>query len=182
MVARACKHILRSLTRAAAPLDYPALISHFFNCLLGAAVESSPTPIIAPTFEDNVVERSWAELTPSIVQEIVVKEIEARYRYTLASDYVVQSIRPETLLREICLRFGIQLNLKDYHFTASTTPVIEAATTTKKGKKSITKLQDVAQVVTFKPEDVLNIYPITKSNTHRVSSAVLLIRLQLLTF
>lgn len=170
MVARACKHILRSLTKSAQAIDYSNIISHFFNCLLGAGLESSPTPVVNPTFENEIVDQSWTELTPSIVQEMVVKEVETRFRYTLSPDYLVKSIQPEILLREICIRFGIQLQLKEYHFikTAATSSTTETVAT-KKGKKSITKIQDLAQTLTFKPDDILNIYPISKYNIRKVS-------------
>ncbi|PWN28056.1 hypothetical protein BDZ90DRAFT_160733 [Jaminaea rosea] len=120
MVVRAAKKILNNLLRTASPVDLTACVSHFLNCLLGAARESAPHAEWTPSpFDESPEEPAWAKLTPASLQEKVDFEVRRRYRFQLPSDYLTSgSARKPQLLREVSIRSGIQLKLQEYAFDA----------------------------------------------------------------
>lgn len=183
MVARACKHLLNRLLRASLTCDHAALIAHFFNCLVGTGLEPSPSPELVDLPPGAVAAREWASLTPTSLRAQVVTEVESRFRYTIpASFFNSSSLIPTRLVREVCMRVGVQLVLREYKFvgdgTATSTDEekIEPAEVPKKKKKSSGKKgereaakADEQRTVTFRADDVLNTMPVIKASVHKVS-------------
>lgn len=179
MITRASKHILNRALRTAQSADRPAVVSHFLNCLLGSAVEPEPVAFLDTLPAGASTDRTWAALTPASVQTLVIAEVEKRYRYALTSTSF-ESIRPIRLLRELSMRVGIQLLLREYHFVPSgsivladklvpTTPASAPKKKKASGKKAKAEAASAElQLLSFRPEDVLNIIPVVKNNTHRV--------------
>lgn len=143
--------------------------------------------------EGVVADRTWTSLTPESLRSRIILEIEARYRYTLSSNYFQTDLVPTRLLRELCSRVGIQLLLRKYTFEAapgsaaangvhtSDEEKIESATETtnsapksrkkKSSSKSKKEKVEIRQLLSVRPEDVLNVYPIVKATQHKVSSS-----------
>lgn len=192
MISRSSKHILSRLIKTANAYDHAYIIAHFFNCLLGTNVESNPVPALADLPADVSSDRSWASLTPDSLRSQIITETETRYRYTLPAAAVVITQHTK-LLREICLRVGIQLHLRSYDFGSALTPVTEIDGSTvvakEENKEEVQKSADLVQKkkkvktiakssiakvddnkVTFHAEDVLNIMPVVKSNQFKVRS------------
>lgn len=193
MISRSAKHILNRLLRSANAYDHPHVISHFLNCLLGSALNSTPIATTADTYQISaVIDRSWTSLTPASVRSQIIAETEARYRYALPVSALGTSLRHTKLLREICLRVGIQLVLRPYDFGVVAAPVVvskevvevdakaeptapaTASSRSKKQKATNGKAAAVESsasekiVTSFRVEDVLNIMPVVKSNIHKV--------------
>ena len=117
-------------------------------------------------------ERPWTTLSPESVQESILLEIARRYRYNLDPTYFTR-LRKTQLLREICLRCGIQLQCREYAFDTNEPIETDSPQATKRTKKSLkTPLRE--RLTTFEPEDVANCYPISKEVQHKVSMTFLL--------
>ncbi|KAI5475665.1 eukaryotic translation initiation factor 3 subunit CLU1/TIF31 [Pseudohyphozyma bogoriensis] len=185
MVIRASKHILRRLLKASATYDHPALIAHFYNCLLGTSLEPKPSPELIPLPAGVSSERLWASLTPASIRDQIVSEVESRFRYSLPTSFFTSELVANKVLRELSLRVGVQLAVREYNFgSADAVPAVEeekveaapetpAADKKKKKKKAATKVEKVAVAssreqakVTFLAEDVLNIMPIVRTTVH----------------
>ncbi|CAO1624493.1 unnamed protein product [Sympodiomycopsis kandeliae] len=189
MILRASKRVLNSLLKGTATHEVPALISHFLNCLLGAAREASPIAEWTPSPFDEDEVPAWTKLTPETLQERIRKEVSARFRFSLSDDFLVKDVRKPQLLRELALRCGIQLKLQEYNFEAgihSNGAAAHAAaasgseaendkgantkTAVKKQKKSTgakkaaKELEKRPQNTTFVSDDVLNLVPVVKDS------------------
>ncbi|CAD6911225.1 unnamed protein product [Tilletia laevis] len=136
MVVRASKRILKSLLRQVGYAEASNVISHFLNCLLGAAVEPKPRPVVhtsplADGFEGGVYddgallerageekekETRWTELSPESLREQVQSEVRRRYRFELPAQFLERDLRKPQALREISQRCGVQLKLRAYYF------------------------------------------------------------------
>ncbi|PWN20636.1 hypothetical protein BCV69DRAFT_270251 [Microstroma glucosiphilum] len=193
MVLRSAKRILASLLKASATADITACVSHFLNCLLGTAREASPTAEWTPSpFEDSSFTPTWVQLTPETLSQRIQGEVRKRFRLELPADYLKTQVRKPQLLRELCMRSGIQLRLRDYAFEAlpttngvhandsaqATTSDAEASanasandsSAAKKKKKSTgakkiaKESEKKAQTTTFTADDVLNMVPVIKDS------------------
>lgn len=190
MVIRAAKHVLNRLLRSAEAYDEAAIVSHFYNCLLGAAFNPSPAaePVELPF--GSQVERSWTELSPASLRAEVVKEVAARFRHQLPETWFDEQMLKNKVARELSLRVGVQLVARKYEFGTALGEATEgplngvsassdsepSASTSKKGKKSKKAKGAVEEKpkprnapTTFTPEDVLNVGPVVKSTHHRSS-------------
>lgn len=190
MIIRSSKHILRRLLKASNAYDHPHIISHFFNCLLGTTIEANPIATTADLPTGVSADRSWASLTPTTLRSQIVAETESRYRYTLPASILTIALHSK-LLREICLRVGIQIHLRSYNFGSVITPVVEGEASKDAKTEEVKKTADSVQKqrkakaiaggksnkkvddsndakVTFYAEDVLNIMPVVKSNAFKV--------------
>lgn len=173
MVSRSAKHILNRLLRASSPYDHPSVIAHFFNCLLGGNLEAHPIADLVDLPAGVSAKRSWTSLSPASLRSQLLSEIEARYRYALPSSFFA-TIVPSKLLREVCLRVGTQLLLREYNFgsasggsDAAPSDEEKVESAPKKYKKSKGKKADAGkpedrQLVSVRPEDVINILPVLK--------------------
>jgi protein TIF31 len=182
MVTRASKRILRNLLTSCAITDITACISHFLNCLFGAKFNPKPEAEVCAGSSST-----YAELTPSSLRQQIQMEVQKRFRYSLPDDFV-DTLKIIPTLREICLRVGIQLEAKDYHFEpyseeelakfAAEDAAFEKAQAQaaaksnkhKKGDKKATKFEKIVrQNTVFIPDDILNLKPTVKqANTRSV--------------
>ncbi|KAI5816826.1 clustered mitochondria-domain-containing protein [Pyronema omphalodes] len=186
MVARASKHILNNLLRGLPAPIAPFAISHFLNCLLGAT--HNPTPAVA---KDEALFKlyhdadfSFEQLTIESLRAQIVKEIQRRFRYDLEEDWAAK-IKNLQLLREVSLKVGLQLAIKDYDFSApkadavkvngDAAPAPQTNGTGKKGKKNKQSAQQSGSTSpvpkgptnTFGPNDIMNIVPIVKDSSSK---------------
>jgi protein TIF31 len=194
MVLRGAKRILASLLKASAAADITACVSHFLNCLLGTARESSPAAEWTPSpFEDSSFTPAWVQLTPDALAQRIQGEVRKRFRFELPADFLKTQIRKPQLLRELCMRSGIQLRLRDYSFealpttngthvngpaqattsdaeTSANASANDSSVAAKKKKKSTgakktaKESEKKAQTTTFTADDVLNMVPVIKDS------------------
>lgn len=188
MVIRAAKHSLNRLLRSSGTFDHPYIVSHFLNCLLGASLNTSPVAE-TPFLPNQDVTRTWTSLSPSSLRTELLNEIESRFRYNLPENWIETEMLKNKTARELCLRVGIQLVARVYHFDgSSTTPEVnpskrpqahstEATLASKKknkkksGKPATNGVQDAKidlPTMTFTSDDVLNIMPVVKSTVFKV--------------
>ncbi|KAG9332172.1 hypothetical protein JZ751_015708 [Albula glossodonta] len=131
-----------------------AAVSHFLNCFLSSfadAVAHLPADELlsrkknrrrrnrVPGGGDNT---AWASLTPSELWKNISTEAQSYYHYTLQCEGVDQaverySLQKITLLREISIKAGIQILIKEYNMDSRHKPA-------------------------FTEEDILNIFPVVK--------------------
>lgn len=115
MVFRACKHILNQMLLSTSETEACNCISHFLNCLLGHSPASpSSEPHLDPT-------AAWRSCTRQSLRNQIVADVRQRFRYALPISFFTQRL-PQTkiqMLREICTRIGIQMNLRDYNLSHS---------------------------------------------------------------
>lgn len=172
MIARAFKHVLDGYLRHLPAIFATSCISHLLNCLLGVEVNSKPQAEI-----DEVRSHypegdfSFEKVTPESLQTDIEKQIKIRYRYDLSEGWL-STVKHLQLLREICLKHGLQLVAKEYAFAKAVAVETPPATngTPEESKKSKKKKQGESQAseaatkptTTFTPEDILNITPIVK--------------------
>lgn len=198
MVVRAAKRILRKFLRQSEQGSSGNVISHFLNCLIGDRVQSSPSPEYTPSpfAGQDEAAPEWTLLTPASLHESIQHAVRLRFRFDLPNEYFTQQIQRPQVLREICLRCGIQLKLRQYILEpqASSNGAIEANGHTsggedspvesqsaqtkvssggkKKKQKSVEKdAKTNTQIASFNPEDILNLVPILKESTPRSSLA-----------
>ncbi|CAG8630479.1 5293_t:CDS:10, partial [Racocetra fulgida] len=93
------------------------------------------------------LEYDYLTLTPSSLCQQIRETVLIRYRYRLPEDFINVHVRKLPLLREICLRVGVQIAAQGYNFLK------------KKSKKRVT---------TFVPDDILNLIPTIKQATPKV--------------
>ena len=189
MIARASKHILNNYLRHLPSMFAPAAISHLLNCLLGGKVNAAPE---AETDDDQSFfpegNYSYQKASPEMIAAEVQKQVKMRYRYDLPSDWL-SNIKPLPLLREICLKNGIQLAAKDYIFAkevagddlatseATTNGALTDEHKKKKNKKSRARSESPTEEpkdkpqTTFVPDDILNVVPIVKDAAPKSSLA-----------
>lgn len=182
MIARGFKHYANAKLRALPAAFATPCVSHLLNCLLGGELNEKPIAEVDSTLKAMYPEAdfSFVDLTPETLKSEVLAQIALRFRYALGKSWV-ESGKQLQLLREVCLKLGLQLEVKDYAFTkeaaAAATPSApaQASTTTNgqstSGKKKKGKNASPARTAspapagpkqTFHADDVLNICPIVK--------------------
>lgn len=185
MVARASKHILNSLLRGLPTPLISYAVSHFLNCLLGVKHNADPKPSsdesLWKLYHD--ADFSFEKLTIEGLRDQIKKEVSRRFRYELEESWA-SKIKDLQLLREVALKLGLQLRIKDYEFEAPNADAVkvngeaEKAPQTntnpkgRKGKKAVNSgAASPARVVgpshTFTPEDILNVVPIVKDSSSK---------------
>ncbi|GAA6033662.1 hypothetical protein JCM8097_004371 [Rhodosporidiobolus ruineniae] len=196
MVIRAAKHVLNRLLRSATAYDQPYVVSHFLNCLVGASFNASPVAETASLPTGAEVDRSWTETSPASLRADLVKEVAARFRYSLAGSWFDEAMPKNKVVRELALRSGVQLLARKYNFGAGAAdlsaaaapaqdasapassaedaaPAAAAAKDKKKkksGKKAAAAVEPTKASLpptTFTADDVLNLGPVVKATTHK---------------
>ncbi|CAZ80901.1 unnamed protein product [Tuber melanosporum] len=187
MVSRACKHILNAMLRGLPGPLVPFCVSHFLNCLLGA--EHNPNPKVIPDeglwklYHD--ADFGFEKLTIEGLRASIEKEVSKRYRYSLQEDWI-SGIKHLQMLREIALKFGLQMKIKNYEFGAPKPTSVaakvnsEASPSTNgnsKGRSSSKKKSPVTSIheapipkrpsITFDPEDIMNVVPVVKDSSSK---------------
>ncbi|XP_045580502.1 clustered mitochondria protein homolog isoform X3 [Salmo salar] len=162
LITRCAKHIFKTYLQGVELSALSAAVSHFLNCFLSSfdAVAHLPADELVsrrknrkrrnrvPGGGDNT---AWASLTPSELWKNIVSEAQSYYHFTLHcenADQVVEKygLQKITLLREISIKAGIQILIKEYNFDSRHKPA-------------------------FTEEDILNIFPVVKHVNPKASDA-----------
>lgn len=186
MIVRASKRLLRKYLSNCPVEQISPCISHFFNCLLGSEFNAKPSPVLPQGVHRNDIE--WAQITPSILKNLIAQQVLLRFRYKLEED-AIQKLNFIPALRELCIRVGVQVTTRDYRVQPYTEEeraanlaedaAYQTAIDRKKqeqsnsrGKKNKKHHHDslkrpTRRTTTFIPEDVLNLMPTVKQASSR---------------
>lgn len=189
MIARAFKHVLNGYLRHLPSIFAPNAIAHLLNCLLGSNLNASPE---AESDENESFypdgDFSFKKVTPGGLFEQIQQQVRTRFRFDLPEQWQT-SMKSLQLLREICIKNGIQLAAKEFVFTRETstensatngngvngTPTEESKK--KKNKKARARSESPPEdtrtkpQTTFVPDDILNVTPIVKDAAPRSALA-----------
>ncbi|KAJ8392144.1 hypothetical protein AAFF_G00079500 [Aldrovandia affinis] len=163
LITRCAKHIFKTYLQGVELSALSAAVSHFLNCFL-----SSFTDAVAHLPADELLSRrknrrrrnrvpgggdntAWASLTPGELWKNIASEAQSYYHYTLQCESVDQAVeryvlQKITLLREISIKAGIQILVKEYNMDSRHKPA-------------------------FTEEDILNIFPVVKHVNPKASDA-----------
>ncbi|CAC5388984.1 TIF31 [Mytilus coruscus] len=160
LITRAAKHLFKSYMQGVDMMSLSSAVSHFLNCFLG----SFPSPHAQITAEElqskkarrknnrknkavlvSIDNTEWVNDTPKTVWKKVVDEVQDYFQYTLDCDSIDSALerynlQRVSLLRQFCLKVGIQILLKEYNLDAKNKQV-------------------------FYEDDIINVFPIVK-NVH----------------
>lgn len=191
MIARAFKHIANKCLRNVPGPFAPSCVAHLLNCLLGADVNAAPRAEIDSTLREFYPEGdfSFEKVTPAALRAEIEKQVNLRYHFNLDSRWF-NSLRHLQLLRDVAIKLGVQLGARDYAFTKSQAEGLKKAVPAangvngagqddgkkkkKKGGDSSSPARAAAAdqaIVTFVPDDVVNIVPLVKDASPRSSLA-----------
>ncbi|KAJ9326529.1 hypothetical protein DTO027B5_240 [Paecilomyces variotii] len=186
MIVRAFKHVANRYLRYLPAPFAPSCISHLLNCLLGTDVNPQPRADIDESLREIYPEGDFAfeSVTPESLRAEIEKQVKTRFRYTLESEWF-NSLRRLQVLRDVAIKLGLQLGAREYAFTKAqikeTAPISNGANGAghDEGKKKKKKGGDSASpspapvkpVVTFVPDDILNIVPLVRDAAPRSALA-----------
>lgn len=196
MVSRAFKHVAGKYLRYLPIPLTAACVAHLLNCLLGTGLNSKPKAEVDESMAALYPEAdlSFQKVTPESLREEIENQILRRYQYTIDENWAC-NIKPLQLLREVSLKLGLQLEMKDYRFTSQKTngaieasPATDGSTLKENGangqstsskKKKKARDDSPASIAsahnnppqTFTPDDILNIVPVIKEASPRSSLA-----------
>ncbi|KAM0471638.1 hypothetical protein ACHAPX_009295 [Trichoderma viride] len=194
MVSRAFKHVSAIYLRSLPVVLAPSCMSHILNCLLGHRLNAKPVADIDQTLRELYPEAdySFETVTPESLREQIEQQVSNRFRYELGANWF-NEVRPVQLLRDICIRAGVQVLAKDYVFDsapagAAVSPAqpeqadgetkAEPKTEVKSSKKkkktresSPTATAAPEAVSTFTPDDIQKVVPVVKHSCPRSSLA-----------
>ena len=196
MVSRAFKHVSSKYLRYLPIPLTSACIAHLLNCLLGTGLNPSPKAEIDETMASLYPEADlqFQEISPEILRQEIAAQIFRRYRYTIDQNWL-SSIKHLQMLREVSLKLGLQLEIKEYQFTSqvangsieslpatnSAVPKDVGASTQSTSSKKKKKARDGSpssinssgkgSPVTFSADNILNVVPIIKEGSPRSSLA-----------
>ncbi|XP_029027356.1 clustered mitochondria protein homolog isoform X2 [Betta splendens] len=163
LITRCAKHIFKTYLQGVELSALSAAVSHFLNCFLSsfpdAVAHLPPDELVSrrksrkrrnrvPGGGDNT---AWASLTPSELWKNIATEAQSYYHFTLQCESVDQVVEKYgfqkiTMLREISIKTGIQILIKEYNFDSRHKPA-------------------------FTEEDILNIFPVVKHVNPKASDA-----------
>ncbi|XP_022058258.2 clustered mitochondria protein homolog isoform X2 [Acanthochromis polyacanthus] len=163
LITRCAKHIFKTYLQGVELSALSAAVSHFLNCFLSsfpdAVAHLPPDELVSrrksrkrrnrvPGSGDNT---AWASLTPSELWKNIASEAQSYYHFTIQCESVDQvvekyGLQKITLLREISIKTGIQILIKEYNFDSRHKPA-------------------------FTEEDILNIFPVVKHVNPKASDA-----------
>uniref|UniRef100_A0A667X357 Clustered mitochondria protein homolog n=1 Tax=Myripristis murdjan TaxID=586833 RepID=A0A667X357_9TELE len=161
LITRCAKHIFKTYLQGVELSALSAAVSHFLNCFLSsfpdAVAHLPPDELVSrrknrkrrnrvPGGGDNT---AWASLTPSELWKNIASEAQSYYHFTIQCvDQAVEKygLQKITLLREISIKTGIQILIKEYNYDSRHKP-------------------------TFTEEDILNIFPVVKHVNPKASDA-----------
>ena len=209
MISRAFKHVANASMKTLPAPASAACISHLLNCLLGSKLNEKPEAEIDELTRSLFTDADFGfeRMTPATLQQEIVDQVKMRYRYDLQGEVALDDKHMQ-LLREVSLKLGLQFEARDYVFApASSGQATNGANgvnghatngephvngSAKKSSKKKKKGSDQGsphraahasstQTVTFHPDDILNIVPVVKEASPRVSQPKFCFMLQLLT-
>ena len=192
MVSRAFKHVVGKYLRYL-PIPLAAsCVSHLLNCLLGTALNPNPKAELDEGLATLYVEAdlSFRNVSPGGLKAEIENQLLRRYQYTIGENWE-NNIKPLQLLREASLKLGLQLEMREYFFrkidhdvemVVTDSSIIKENevnghnTSSKKKKKArdgspASVGSGRTALLTFTPEDVLNIVPVIKEASPRSSLA-----------
>ncbi|XP_070839589.1 clustered mitochondria protein homolog [Chaetodon trifascialis] len=155
VIIRSAKHIFRTYLQDVEPAALSAAVSHFLNCLLSSSScfpESCSDELLSRRRSRRrrshgsrvamLTDSVWARLTPSELWGRIRTEAGDYYHYTIDSESIDEVIEKHglqriSLLREMAIKTGIQVQLREYTFESRHKPV-------------------------FGEEDVVNMFPVVK--------------------
>ncbi|XP_066455723.1 clustered mitochondria protein homolog isoform X1 [Eleutherodactylus coqui] len=162
-ITRSAKHIFKTYLQGVELSGLSAAISHFLNCFLSSFPNS-----VAHLPADELVSKkknkkrknrnlssadntAWSSVTPQELWKNICSEAKAYFDFSLECENVDQAVemynlQKISLLREIGIKVGIQVLLKEYNFDNRHKP-------------------------TFTEEDILNIFPVVKHVNPKASDA-----------
>ncbi|XP_035857108.1 clustered mitochondria protein homolog isoform X2 [Sander lucioperca] len=163
LITRCAKHIFKTYLQGVELSALSAAVSHFLNCFLSSFPDSvahlPPDELVSrrksrkrrnrvPGGGDNT---AWASLTPNELWKNIASEAKSYYHFTIECESVDQvvekyGLQKTTLLREISVKTGIQILIKEYNFDSRHKPA-------------------------FTEEDILNIFPVVKHVNPKASDA-----------
>ncbi|XP_074869438.1 clustered mitochondria protein homolog isoform X2 [Carettochelys insculpta] len=163
LITRSAKHIFKTYLQGVELSGLSAAISHFLNCFLSSflnPVAHLPVDELASKKKNkkrknrnlgNADNTAWASMTPQELWKNICSEANNYFHFNLECENVdqaaeVYNLQKITLLREISLKTGIQILLKEYNFDNRHKP-------------------------TFTEEDILNIFPVVKHVNPKASDA-----------
>ncbi|KAF4466744.1 TIF31 [Fusarium albosuccineum] len=191
MISRAFKHLSSVYLRHLPVPAVPACVAHLLNCLLGHNFNSKPVAEIDSSIRTLYADADWSfeNITPESLREDIEEQILKRFRYELDENWH-NKVRSVQLLREVCLKIGIQVQAKDYAFTPSAAPATPAPASkaaqpatngqangeSKKKKKNKAREASPeaaapANIHTFSPDDVVDLVPLIKDSCPRSALA-----------
>ncbi|KAF9930806.1 Intracellular distribution of mitochondria [Linnemannia zychae] len=181
MVVRSVKRIIRKAVRGLPSTHIADCIAHILNCLLGHELNAAPVATLA---QDGY---AYAAFTPESLREAIQAEVLLRYRFELPENFVKNIAKEKRipLLRDVCLRAGIQIEARDYIFSpeSSADTIVESTTASvKKGgkqdkadkhhdKHSRKVAKNKKRATTFESSDVLTLLPLVKQASTRSTYA-----------
>ncbi|KAK5173839.1 Intracellular distribution of mitochondria [Saxophila tyrrhenica] len=118
MVSRVFKHFANAQLKELPACFAQYCISHLLNCLLGAGLNGNPQYEVDDELKAMYpdTEFSFGKVTPQSLAAEVRRQVELRYRIQLEGD-LVPAGRELQMLREVCMKLGLQLEAKEYRFT-----------------------------------------------------------------
>ncbi|XP_034744989.1 clustered mitochondria protein homolog isoform X2 [Etheostoma cragini] len=169
VIIRSAKHIFRTYLQDVEPAAFSAAVSHFLNCFLSSSsclTDSSSDELLSRRRSRRrrghgsrvilLTDSVWARLTPSELWGRIRTEAGDYYHYTIDSESVDEviekhSLQRISLLREIAIKTGIQVQLREYVFESRHRPV-------------------------FGEEDVINMFPVVKHLKFTATDATQLVQ------
>jgi len=196
MVSRAFKHVAGKYLRYLPIPLTAACVSHLLNCLLGADLNSKPRAEVDEALSSLYpdADLSFQKVCPESLRGEIENQILRRFQYAIDKTWA-SNTKPLQLLREVSLKLGLQLEMKEYRFTNDSTKSLvessspangtavkenvingQSASSRKKKKARDASPASIASSSvyspqTFSPDDILNIVPIIKEASPRSSLA-----------
>ena len=119
MIARSFKHVVNRYIKNLPAVFVSPCISHFLNCLLGADFNKEPRVHIDKELQALYPDTDWtfAEMSVKDFRSQIESQVHSRFRYSLDREWTM-NFKHIQLLRDICLKLGLQLAAKNYQFGA----------------------------------------------------------------
>lgn len=190
MITRAFKHITNRYLQQIPTVFATSCIAHLLNCLLGTQTNSRPRPYADEELRNVYPGNFSFEKVDSVSLRAEIEgEVQCRFRHSLLQSWH-SSIKHTQVLREICLKLGLQLAARNFPFTkeelpvhdhspvSNGTPIVNGVTneeSRRKKKKHVEPTSTPPPVDTqpsaFTPDDILNIVPVVKDAAPRSALA-----------
>ncbi|XP_056586170.1 clustered mitochondria protein homolog isoform X2 [Triplophysa dalaica] len=168
LITRCAKHLFKTyllltLPQAVEPSTLSSSVSHFLNCFLSSFADAGVIHLndrwasrcrkrrMRSKMGETIT--AWSNLTPCDLWKAIGAESQEYYHYVMPCGSVKEavekcSLQRTTLLREIAIKTGIEILLREYNF------------------------ENTVNRAAFTEEDILNIFPVVKHITPRASDAL----------
>ncbi|KAB7494599.1 Clustered mitochondria-like protein [Armadillidium nasatum] len=160
VIVRSAKHIFINYVQNVETIYLSSAVSHFLNCFLSSC--NNPHP---PIKNDELVSKKkkrkqpfsnsanndWQSLSPKSLWSQIKSNVKSYFDWNMKTDSIdvtteKYGLQKVSLLRSFCLKCGLQVVLRDFHF-------------------------DSRNAETFKDEDIVNMYPVVKHINPRATDA-----------